>query len=175
VQVDLSRRTLRSLVSAPAAAAIARLAATIRRPGEYSGRLLVVGTADYEPWHLVAHLQSRESIGSNVGLIRHTVKPAAPAHLALGLDELARVGRHDVVLFVSPEDPGEQLLQRLVDARRHSSALLALASPHAAELHTALDDAADESVLVEGTRLDGAQHLLSALTIRRPSVRRFQR
>jgi hypothetical protein len=164
VQLDLSRRRLRSLASAPGSSAIAGLAATLRRTDPHSGRLLVVGPADHEPWHLVAHLQSPASIGPNVGLIRHTITPGPRAHLDIGLDDLAGVGRHDVVLFVGADDPGEELMQRLVDARHRSSALLALASDAPTQLGADLADAADEAVTVDATRLDGAQHLLSAFT-----------
>jgi hypothetical protein len=165
VQLDLSRRRLRSLASAPASSGIARLAATLLRTDPHSGRLLVVGPADQEPWHLVAHLQSPASIGPNVGLVRHTITPGPRAHLDIGLDDLSDIGRHDVLLFVGADDPGEDLLQRLVDARHRSSALLALASNSPTHLGVELADAADEAVTVDATRLDGAQHLLSAFTV----------
>ncbi|MFD9648350.1 hypothetical protein ACFWWN_33370, partial [Streptomyces sp. NPDC059082] len=54
----------------------------------HRGGLLLVGTEEYEPWHLAAHLVD-ESAWSGLPelaptLVRHRVRPGAPAPLAVG-------------------------------------------------------------------------------------------
>ncbi|MDV9193362.1 hypothetical protein R6L23_35015, partial [Streptomyces sp. SR27] len=53
----------------------------------HRGGLLLVGTEEYEPWHLAAHLVD-ESAWSGLPelaptLVRHRVRPGAPAHLGV--------------------------------------------------------------------------------------------
>lgn len=162
MELERSKRRLRSLASSLRLSGIDRVATAIVGHQHDSGRLLVVGTVAYEPWHVVAHLQSPASIGPRVGLVRHIVAPGAPAHLSMDLDELTRLGRHDVVMFIGPDAPAEPLLERLADARRRSSALFALSADSAGGV---FDELADETAVVDASRLASAQHLLAALTI----------
>ncbi|MFF9847607.1 hypothetical protein [Streptomyces litmocidini] len=130
----------------------------------HRGGLLLVGTEEYEPWHLAAHLVD-ESAWSGLPelaptLVRHRVRPGAPAHLAVGLGRLEAAGRGATLLMVAPERPDAGLLQRVHDARRAGATVLAL-------------DGGDEEVrglahetltVAEGAEvdLDTVQHLVSA-------------
>ncbi|MFC9329166.1 hypothetical protein [Kitasatospora sp. NPDC057015] len=92
--------------------------------------LLLVGTAEYEPWHLAAHLED-EAGWSAVPqlaptLLRHRVPAGAPAHLAHGLPRLAAARRGETLLVVAPGAAGPPLLERVLDARRAGATVLAL-------------------------------------------------
>lgn len=130
----------------------------------HRGGLLLVGTEEYEPWHLAAHLVD-ESAWSGIPelaptLVRHRVRPGDPAHLAVGLGRLEAAGRGATLLMVAPERPDAGLLQRVHDARRAGATVLSL-------------DGGDEEVrglahetltVAEGAEvdLDTVQHLVSA-------------
>ncbi|MFD3998058.1 hypothetical protein [Streptomyces sp. NPDC058548] len=130
----------------------------------HRGGLLLVGTEEYEPWHLAAHLVD-ESAWSGIPelaptLVRHRVRPGDPAHLAVGLGRLEVAGRGATLLMVAPERPDAGLLQRVHDARRAGATVLSL-------------DGGDEEVrglahetltVAEGAEvdLDTVQHLVSA-------------
>ncbi|MFF5634583.1 hypothetical protein [Streptomyces sp. NPDC012825] len=130
----------------------------------HGGGLLLVGTEEYEPWHLAAHLVD-ESAWSGLPelaptLVRHRVRPGDPAHLAVGLGRLEAAGRGATLLVVAPERPGPGLLQRVHDARRAGATVLALdgGDPEVRGL------AHEGLVVAEGTGvdLDTVQHLVSA-------------
>ncbi|MEV7670120.1 MULTISPECIES: hypothetical protein [unclassified Streptomyces] len=130
----------------------------------HGGGLLLVGTEEYEPWHLAAHLVD-ESTWSGLPelaptLVRHRVRPGDPAHLAVGLGRLEAAGRGATLLVVAPERPEAGLLQRVHDARRAGATVLALGGgdPEVRGLaHEAL--AVAEGA---GVDLDTVQHLVSA-------------
>ncbi|MFJ4867574.1 hypothetical protein [Streptomyces sp. NPDC088757] len=130
----------------------------------HGGGLLLVGTEEYEPWHLAAHLVD-ESAWSGLPelaptLVRHRVRPGDPAHLAVGLGRLEAAARGATLLVVAPERPGAGLLQRVHDARRAGATVLALGGddPEVRGLaHEAL--AVTEGA---GVDLDTVQHLVSA-------------
>lgn len=142
-----------------------------------AGGLLLVGTPDDEPWHLAAHLGDdarRAGLPELVPtLVRHRVPPGARPHLAVGLERLAEAGRSSTLLVVAPDDPGEQLLERLADARRRGTTLFAL---HQGETEVAglaheeldvpavpLGGRAPAPELLDGSRsLEVVQHLVSA-------------
>ena len=94
------------------------------------GGLLLVGTPDYEPWHVTAHLAEEARAVGLPGLlptlVRHEVPAGAPAHLAVDLSRLAAAGRQDTLFVVAPRSAGEGLLSRLADARKAGATLLAL-------------------------------------------------
>ncbi|MFH9721809.1 hypothetical protein ACH4M4_02415 [Streptomyces sp. NPDC017254] len=142
-----------------------RFAGTLRSSVvPHRGGLLLVGTEEYEPWHLAAHLVD-ESAWSGLPelaptLVRHRVRPGDPAHLAVGLGRLEAAGRGATLLMVAPERPDVGLLQRVHDARRAGATVLSL-------------DGGDEEVrglahetltVAEGAEvdLDTVQHLVSA-------------
>ena len=105
-----------------------RLGADPRR----AGGLLTVGTASFEPWHLVAHLHdAAEWTGQQSlipQLIRHQVPADAPAHLRIGLDRLEQTSRGETVLVVAADLAGEPLLERLADTRRRGGTVLAISA-----------------------------------------------
>jgi hypothetical protein len=166
LELDLSRSKLRALTRLPLFGGMARLAAELSGPARTSGRLLVVGTPTFEPWHLVAHLRSSTFADRVPALVRFSPPADAPAHLRLGLDRIAEVTGRDSVLVVAPDDPGPELLERLADARRRGSAVLALAADDARAM-TDLTEVSQDTSLVRPAELDLAQHLLPvAATVR---------
>jgi hypothetical protein len=105
-------------------------ARSLRRSTDEGDGLLVVGTPTREPWHLAAHLDD-EARYSGIPtlaptLVRWAPPPGAPSHLAVGLERLEHVTRHETVFLVAPDDPTEQLLERLADARRSGAVLLSV-------------------------------------------------
>ncbi|MEU3218589.1 hypothetical protein [Streptomyces sp. NPDC006971] len=130
----------------------------------HGGGLLLVGTAEYEPWHLAAHLVD-ESTWSGLPeltptLVRHRVEPGDPAHLAVGLGRIEAAGRGETLLLVAPERPCTGLLERMHDARRAGATVLSLdgGDPEVRGL-------AHEALAVTGSDdvdLDTVQHLVSA-------------
>lgn len=118
----------------------------------------------YEPWHLAAHLVD-ESTWSGLPelrptLVRHRVEPGDPAHLAVGLGRIEAAGRGETLLVVTPERPGEGLLERVHDARRAGATVLSLdnGDPQVRGLaHEALSVTDGDDV-----DLDTVQHLVSA-------------
>ncbi|MEU1508279.1 hypothetical protein [Kitasatospora sp. NPDC005748] len=140
-----------------------------------AGALLLVGTEEYEPWHLAAHLDD-EAAWSDVPrlaptLLRHRVPARAPAHLAHGLRRLTEAGRGATVLVVAPTAAGAPLLERVHDARRGGATVLALDGP--AE-RGELAGLAHERLAVgtgEEEPFDLAQHLVSAAAGQAPARR----
>ncbi|WP_149182049.1 hypothetical protein [Streptomyces sp. TRM49041] len=130
------------------------------------GGLLLVGTPEYEPWHLAAHLVD-EAMWSGQPelaptLVRHRARAADPAHLAVGLGRLEAAGRGATLLVVAPDSPGVGLLERVHDARRAGATVLSLdgGDPEVHGLaHEALTVAPERA---EGVGLDTVQHLVSA-------------
>ncbi|WP_418956733.1 hypothetical protein [Streptomyces tritici] len=131
----------------------------------HGGGLLLVGTADYEPWHLAAHLVDEAAWSGRPELaptlVRHRVRPGAPAHLAVGLGRLEAAGRGSTLLMVAPARPDAPVLERVHDARRAGATVLSLdgGDPE-------LRGLAHEALIVpEATAevdLDTVQHLVSA-------------
>ncbi|MFF8843856.1 hypothetical protein ACF08N_14225 [Streptomyces sp. NPDC015127] len=94
------------------------------------GGLLLVGTREYEPWHLAAHLVD-EAAWSGLPeleptLVRHRVRPGDRVHLSVGLGRLEAARRGETLLLVAPELPDAGLLERVHDARRAGATVLAL-------------------------------------------------
>ncbi|GGY79260.1 hypothetical protein [Streptomyces omiyaensis] len=146
-------------------AAARRFAGTLRASVvPQRGGLLLVGTREYEPWHLAAHLVD-EAAWSGLPelaptLVRHGARPGDPAHLAVGLGRLEAAGRGATLLVVAPERPEAGLLQRVHDARRAGATVLSLDGGDA-EVHGLAHEAL---AVAEGTGvdLDTLQHLVSA-------------
>ncbi|WP_151482744.1 hypothetical protein [Streptomyces albicerus] len=130
----------------------------------HGGGLLLVGTAEYEPWHLAAHLVDEAAWSGTPELkptlVRHGARPEDPAHLAVGLGRIEAARRGETLLVVAPDAPEAALLERVHDARRAGATVLALDSGDR-ELHAM----AHEALAVPAEPdldLDTVQHLVSA-------------
>ncbi|MFF2426025.1 hypothetical protein [Streptomyces mirabilis] len=130
----------------------------------YGGGLLLVGTAEYEPWHLAAHLVDEAAWSGtpelSPTLVRHAARASDPAHLAVGLGRIEAARRGETLLVVSPAAPGAPLLERVLDARRAGATVLALDAGD-----RELGAMAHESLTVPPEQeldLDTVQHLVSA-------------
>ncbi|MEU8621963.1 hypothetical protein [Streptomyces sp. NPDC048623] len=132
----------------------------------HGGGLLLVGTREYEPWHLAAHLVDEAAWSGrpelSPTLVRHRARPGDPAHLAVGLGRIESAGRGATLLMVAPSRPDEGLLERVHDARRAGATVLSLDGGA-----TELLGLAHETLTVPpdaGVDLDTVQHLVSAAT-----------
>ncbi|MFC8669776.1 hypothetical protein [Streptomyces sp. NPDC057199] len=130
----------------------------------HGGGLLLVGTAEYEPWHLAAHLVDEAAWSGTPELtptlVRHGARPGDPAQLAVGLGRIEAARRGETLLVVAPDAPGAPLLERVHDARRAGATVLALDCGDR-ELHAM----AHEALAVPSEPdldLDTVQHLVSA-------------
>ncbi|MDQ0990557.1 hypothetical protein [Streptomyces sp. V3I7] len=129
----------------------------------HGGGLLLVGTPEYEPWHLAAHLVDEAAWSGTPELaptlVRHGARPSDPAHLAVGPGRIAAARRGETLLVVAPGEPAP-LLERVHDARRAGATVLALGSTDGD-----LGAMAHETLAVpDGAELDldTVQHLVSA-------------
>ncbi|MEU8981632.1 hypothetical protein [Streptomyces sp. NPDC048309] len=130
----------------------------------YGGGLLLVGSAEYEPWHLAAHLVDEAAWSGtpelSPTLVRHGARDSDPAHLAVGLGRIEAARRGETLLVVSPGAAGAPLLERVHDARRAGATVLALSAGDAE-----LPALAHESLALPAEPeldLDTVQHLVSA-------------
>ncbi|MGI5468426.1 hypothetical protein [Streptomyces sp. CA-132043] len=133
----------------------------------HGGGLLLVGSAEYEPWHLAAHLDDEAAWSGlpelSPTLVRHRVPLGVPAHLSVGLGRLETARRGETLLVVAPDSPGGGLLERVHDARRNGATVLALDSGDrelGALAHDALS--APLAAVPADLDLDTVQHLVSA-------------
>ncbi|MFI6338127.1 hypothetical protein [Streptomyces sp. NPDC050535] len=130
----------------------------------YGGGLLLVGTEEYEPWHLAAHLVDEAAWSGtpelSPTLVRHGARASDPAHLAVGLGRVEAARRGETLLVVSPGATGAPLLERVHDARRAGATVLALDAGD-----RELETLAHEALTVPDSPdldLDTVQHLVSA-------------
>ncbi len=135
-----------------------------------TGGLLIVGTADVEPWHLTAHLDDEARLTGQhqlrPTLVRVAPPAGAPAHLAVGLRRLELATAGETVLIVAPEAASERVLERAERARRVGATVLSVDGGD-----PALDDVVQERMSIRPTDLlapqglefsfDLAQHLVS--------------
>jgi len=132
--VDASRvDLLRDLLSSTGWVDRTRLfARSLRRSTDHGEGLLLVGTPTHEPWHLAAHLDDESRYAGlpslSPTLVRWSPPADAPPHLAYDLSRLEAARRGETLFVVAPDDPTEQLLERLADARRAGATLLAIDS-----------------------------------------------
>jgi hypothetical protein len=126
--------------------------------------LLIVGTPEFEPWHMAAHLEEESRYAGlpelAPTLIRWAPPPEAPPHLRVGIDRIQRAGRAETLLVVGSDAAPDALLERVADARRAGAAIFALDQGD-----DELDSIAHESLAVrpalDPVSFDGAQHLVS--------------
>ncbi|MFF6810637.1 hypothetical protein ACFZAG_12190 [Streptomyces sp. NPDC012403] len=130
----------------------------------HGGGLLLVGTPEYEPWHLAAHLVDEAAWSGTPELaptlVRHDARPSDPAHLAVGLGRLAAARRGETLLVVAPGETTAPLLDRVCDARRAGATVLSL-GPGEGELPAMAHEVLP---VPDGSELDldTVQHLVSA-------------
>jgi hypothetical protein len=105
-------------------------ARSLRRSTDSGQGLLLIGTPTQEPWHLAAHLDDESRYAGlptlRPTLVRWAPPPGAPEHLSYGLERLEGARRGETLFVVAPDDPTEQLLERLADARRLGATLLTI-------------------------------------------------
>ena len=160
MELDLSRSKLRALMRLPAFRSVGRIATELGRSSRTSGRLFVVGTPTYEPWHIVAHWQGWQARSGAPTLVRHHVPRDAPAHLSVGLDAITQATRADALLVIAPDRVSEDLLERLSRARHQGSTIFALAQEQQGSTQGELDNLVHDGAAVHHTRFEFAQHLL---------------
>jgi hypothetical protein len=140
-------------------------ARALRRSARTPRGLLVVGTADDEPWHMTAHLADESQYAGipelSPTLVRWAPEPDAPAHLSVGIDRLRAATRAETLLVVSQQAAPAELLERVLDARRAGATVFALDQDD-----PELDQLAHESLPVSAesapVSFNGAQHLVTA-------------
>jgi hypothetical protein len=130
-----------------------------------AGRLMIVGTPTYEPWHFTAHLsddarrQRRPDLAPT--LVRWDVPQGAPAHLAVSVDEIAHVSR-DVTVLVIPDGVHPGLLERVTDANRRGARVMTMERSA-----SSLDVCSHELLSVgfdrTGHDFDACQHVVSSV------------
>jgi hypothetical protein len=149
-------------------------ARALRRSARTPHGLLVVGTAEDEPWHMTAHLADESRLAGipelMPTLVRWAPEPGAPAHLSVGLERLSAVTRAETVLVVTQEVAPPALLERVHDVRRTGGTVFALDQDD-----PELDKLAHESLAVSPVAapvsFDGAQHLVTAAVAAAPEHR----
>ena len=138
------------------------LGRALRTSPRSAGGLLVVGTPEFEPWHMTAHLDD-ESRLSGVAelaptLVRWSPPPGAPPHLSVGLARLEAARRGETLFVVAEDSAPVPLLERVNDARKTGATILALDGDD-----PELDALAHEALSVpEALSFDAGQHLVSA-------------
>ena len=138
------------------------LGRALRTTPKSPGGLLVVGTPDFEPWHMTAHLDDEARLTGveelAPTLVRWSPPPGAPAHLSIGLARLEAARRGETLFVVAEDTAPVPLLERVNDARRTGATILALDSDD-----PELDGLAHEALAVpEALSFDAGQHLVSA-------------
>jgi hypothetical protein len=148
----------------PFGAETCQFAKKLGDPSPLSERLFVLGTPDFEPWHFVAHLgeqASRRGRGDLVPtLMRWQVPTNAPAHLSVGVNDMAHASRRDTFLVIAPCGEAPELLERVADAKRVGSRIMSLHRDQAE-----LVDLSHDALSVDPTREDRAfeitQHVVT--------------
>jgi hypothetical protein len=135
--------------------------------------LLVVGTADDEPWHMTAHLADESRYAGlpelTPTLVRWSPEPGAPAHLRVGIDRLRAATRHETLLVVSQRAAPAELLERVHDVRRAGATVFALDEDDP-ELDQLAHEALPVSPATAPVSFDAAQHLVtSSIAVQAPT------
>jgi hypothetical protein len=127
------------------------------------GGLLLVGTPDFEPWHLTAHLDEESRLAGlpllAPTLVRWSPPPDAPPHLRVGLDRLEAAQRGETLFVVTEDTAPVPLLERVNDARRVGATILALDGGFDPELEGLAHESLAAPAVVS---FDATQHLVSA-------------
>src|ERR1700734_3849328 len=142
----------------------ASLGRALRTSPRSAGGLLVVGTPDFEPWHVTAHLDDEARLSGVAELaptlVRWSPPPGAPPHLAVGLARLEAAQRGETLFVVTEDRAPVPLLERVNDARKIGATILALDT---GDGDPELDAIAHEALAVPASlSFDAGQHLVSA-------------
>lgn len=130
--MDLARARLLVDVLTPSGRLdrIREFAGSLRRSTRRGGELLVVGTPDFEPWHFAAHLADEARWAHlpelEPTLVRWSVPPSAPSHLAVPLSRLEAARRGETLMVVTTERAPSPLLERIGDARKVGATILTM-------------------------------------------------
>jgi hypothetical protein len=151
----------------------AAFAHALRRSARTPNGLLIVGTADDEPWHMTAHL-AEESRYAGIPelaptLVRWAPRPDAPAHLAVGIERLRAATAAETLLVVSQHAAPAELLERVHDVRRAGATVFALDQDDP-ELDQLAHEALPVSASTAPVSFDGAQHLVTSSIAARGSA-----
>jgi hypothetical protein len=155
--------TLRALmIGSPWLDRARTLGRALRTTTRTPGGLLVVGTPDFEPWHVTAHLDDESRLSGIAELAPTLVRWAPPAdappHLSVGLARIEAARRGETLFVVTEEAAPVPLLERVNDARKTGATILALDSDD-----PELDALAHEALAIPDTlSFDAGQHLVSA-------------
>jgi hypothetical protein len=126
--------------------------------------LLVVGTPDFEPWHMAAHLEDESRFAGLPELAPTLVRWApprdAPAHLRVGIDRIAKAGHAETLLVVGSDAAPDALLERVADAKKAGASILALDRGDE-ELDSLAHECLAVRPVIDPVSFDGAQHLVS--------------
>ena len=138
------------------------LGRALRTSPRSAGGLLIVGTPDFEPWHMTAHLDDESRLSGVASLaptlVRWAPPPGAPQHLSVGLSRLEAARRGETLFVVAEDAAPVPLLERVNDARKTGATILALDNDD-----PELDELAHEALSVPETlSFDAGQHLVSA-------------
>ncbi len=149
-------------------------ARALRRSARSPNGLLIVGTADDEPWHMTAHLadESRYAGIPELAptLVRWAPEPGAAPHLSVGLDRLRAATRAETLLVVSEQVAPAELLERVHDVRRAGATIFALDQDDP-ELDQLAHESLPVSPAVAAVSFDGVQHLVSSAITADPGRR----
>jgi hypothetical protein len=138
------------------------LGRALRTSPRSPGGLLVVGTPEFEPWHVTAHLDDEARLSGvaelTPTLVRWSPPPGAPPHLAVGLARLEAARRGETLFVVAADTAPVPLLERVNDARKTGATILALGGDD-----PELEALAHEALAVpQSLSFDAGQHLVSA-------------
>jgi hypothetical protein len=140
-------------------------AQALRRSARTQGGLLIVGTADDEPWHMTAHLADESRLAGipelAPTLVRWAPEADAPPHLSVGLDRLRAATREETLLVVSQQLASAELLERVHDVRRAGATIFALDADDP-ELDELAHECLPVSPATAPVSFAGAQHLVSS-------------
>jgi len=151
----------------------ALFAAALRRTAQTPHGLLIVGTAEDEPWHMTAHLADESRLAGLPGLeptlIRWAPPAGAPGHLSVSLDRLREASRRETLLVVSGQLAPAELLERVSDVRRLGATVFALDQGDP-ELESIAHEALPVRQADAPVTFDAAQHLVSAAATEIPGA-----
>jgi hypothetical protein len=146
---------------------VRQFAAALGDRHERPTELLIVGVPGFEPWHFTAHLSEQAARYRRRDLVptllRWHIPDGAPTHLAVPIDSLLTVSRHQTVLAIDPFGTDSELLDRIDHAHHRGARILSLHRGH-----PELVDLSHETLAVDRRRpeqeFEVTQHLVTELS-----------